>query len=188
MWLRWNTRPIVVRAFAPLPAEVVPGPHVAGNAPFIRARDAGSAPTRGSSAVPVATAAALRVGRPHAVATGVVRPRERPPPAGQAPSEARLCGKVSAASNPADVAPLVGRICSGDGCGRGRRHLPVGRSRGQLQGDSADRQLQLGQPHQLAGSRSARGTSRPPHHYVWRSMPPYPTVFSQPQPSSASTA
>ena len=158
MWLRWNTRPIVVRGFAPLPAEVVPGPHVAGNAPFIRARDAVSAPTRGSSAVPVATAAELLMGRPHAVATGVVRPRGRPPPARQAPSEAHVCGKVSAASNPAEVAPLVGRTCSwGGGCGRGRRHLPVGHSRGHLQGDSVDRQLQFGQPHQLVGSRSARG-------------------------------
>jgi hypothetical protein len=89
---RWNTLPIVVRGFAPLPAEVVPGPHVAGNGPFIRARDAVSAPTRGSSAVPDATAVQLLVGRPHSVAaTGAVaRPRGRPPPAHSAPSEALL--------------------------------------------------------------------------------------------------
>jgi hypothetical protein len=85
MWPRWNIRPIVVQGFPALPAEVVPGPYVASNALFIRARDAVSAPARGRSAVSDATAAELLWVHLHLVAAGVVSPRERPPPAHQAP-------------------------------------------------------------------------------------------------------
>jgi hypothetical protein len=92
MWPRWSTLPIVARGLTTLPAEMVPGPRVGGNRPFIRARDAVSAPARGSSAVPDATAAQLPVGRPHSITAtgGVARPRGRPPPAHPAPSEALL--------------------------------------------------------------------------------------------------
>jgi hypothetical protein len=90
MWPRWNTRPIVVQGFPAPPAEVVPGPHIASNAPFIRARDAVSAPTRGRSTVSDATAAELLWVHLHSVTADVVSPRERPPPAHQAPSEAFL--------------------------------------------------------------------------------------------------
>jgi len=90
MWPRWNTRPIVVQGFPALPAEGAPGPHVASNAPFIRARDAVSAPTRGSSAVSDETAAELLWGHSCSADAGVVRPRGRPPPTHQAPSEASL--------------------------------------------------------------------------------------------------
>jgi hypothetical protein len=90
MWPRWNTPPIVVQVFPALPAAVVPGPCVASNAPFIRARDAVSAPARGRSAVSDATAPELLWIHLHSVAAGVVSPRERPPPGHQAPSEASL--------------------------------------------------------------------------------------------------
>ena len=90
MWPRWNTHPIVVQGFPALPAEVVPGPPIGSTAPFIRARDAVSAPTRGRSAVSDATAAELLWVHLRSLAAGVVRPRERPPPAHQAPSEASL--------------------------------------------------------------------------------------------------
>jgi hypothetical protein len=90
MWPRWNPRPIVVQGFPALPAEVIPGPHVTSNARFIRAQDAVSAPARGSYAVSDAAAAVLLRGHLRSVAAGVVRPRGRPPPALQAPSEASL--------------------------------------------------------------------------------------------------
>jgi hypothetical protein len=90
MWPRWNTRSIFVQGLPALPAEVVPGPPVANNAPLIRARDAVSPPTRGRSAVSDATAAELLWVHLHSVTADVVSPRGRSPPAHQAPSEATL--------------------------------------------------------------------------------------------------
>jgi hypothetical protein len=96
MWSRWNTHPIVVQGFPALPAEVVPGPPIGSTAPFIRARDAVSAPTRGRSAVSDATAAELLWVHLRSLAAGVVRPRERPPPAHQAPPEAATGSLIAA--------------------------------------------------------------------------------------------
>lgn len=108
MWPRWNTRPIIVRVCPTPPAEVVPGPSVATNAAFIRARDAVSAPTRGRCAVSHASAAELPWGRANSVDTGVVRPLGRPPPGHQAPSEAPRVRQSIRWSNPVEVVPLLG--------------------------------------------------------------------------------
>ena len=109
MWPRWNTRSIVVQSFPALPAEVVPGPPVASNAPLIRTRDAVSPPPRGRFAVSDATLAELLWVHPRSVAAGV-RPRERPPPAHQAPSEASLVRHAVHGSNPAQIARSPVRV------------------------------------------------------------------------------
>lgn len=109
MWPRWNSPPIAVRGFPALPARLIPEPRGAGDAPFIRARGAGSGATRARSGTPDVNAAALPWGRRHSEDTGVVRPRGRPPPAHPAPSEAPLGLQAIRRAQSADVAPVVGR-------------------------------------------------------------------------------